>query len=161
MFSPLAIRMAVLFVATSIAGSAVAFDSNSPAPVNLDTNGVTLKGYDPVAYFTEGAPTPGEASIVAEHDGAVYQFATTENRDTFAADPGKYVPAYGGFCAMAMSLGYKVDIDPGAWKIVDDQLYVQASPRAAEVWEKDIPGNITKANDFWPEVMNTAPADLQ
>lgn len=161
MFSPLATRAAVLLVATSIAGAASAFDPSSPEPVNLDPNGVTLKGYDPVAYYTEGAPTPGDASIVAEYNGAIYHFASTDNRDAFAANPGEYAPAYGGFCAMAMSLGYKVDIDPTAWKIVGDQLYVQASPRAAEVWQKDIPGNIAKANDFWPKVKDTAPADLR
>ena len=62
---------------------------------------------------------------------------------------------------MAMSLGYKVDIDPNAWKIVDDRLYVQANERATWVWSEDIPGNIAKANGFWPKIMDKAPAELR
>lgn len=161
MFARLTIHLAAAALATGLAGSALAFDPVSPAPVNLDASGVTLKGYDPVAYFTDGAPTPGDAAITADHGGATYQFATEANRDTFRADPDQYAPAYGGFCAMAMSLGYKVDIDPEAWKIVDDQLYVQANERAQWVWEEDIPGNIAKADGFWPDVMDKAPATLK
>ncbi|MEQ8700599.1 MAG: YHS domain-containing (seleno)protein [Bauldia litoralis] len=153
-------RLAVIIVATGLAGSALAFDPASTAPVNLDPAGVTLKGYDPVAYFS-GTPTPGDPGLTAAHDGATYQFASAENRDAFLADPVAYAPAYGGFCAMAMSLGYKVDIDPNAWKIVDDRLYVQANERATWVWETDIPGNISKADGFWPDVMNKAPSDLR
>ena len=147
--------------ALALAAPALAFDANSPAPVNLEPSGVTLKGYDPVAYFADGAPAPGDPAITAEFGGATYQFVSAENRDTFVADPEAYAPAYGGFCAMAMSLGYKVDIDPAAWKIGDGTLYVQASSRASEVWSKDIPGNIAKADDLWPEVKDKTPAELQ
>jgi len=154
-------RLAAAVLAVVFAGHAFAFDANSPAPINLDATGLALKGYDPVAYFAGGAPTPGSADMTAEHDGATYRFATAENRDAFKADPARYLPAYGGFCAMAMSLGYKVDIDPNAWKIVDDKLYVQANERATWVWEKDIPGNISKADAFWPDVKDKPPAALQ
>ena len=157
--TPLARLVASAALAITVTSSALAFDASSPAPVNVDTAGVTLKGHDPVAYFTDGAATPGSGDFTAEYDGAVYQFASAGNRDAFLAD--RYAPAYGGFCAMAMSLGYKVDIDPNAWRIVDETLYVQASPRATEVWERDVPGNIAKADTFWPEVMNVPPADLQ
>ncbi len=160
MIRTLIVSIASFFAAVALAGSALAFDPASTAPVNVDAAGVTLKGYDPVAYFTEGTPTPGDPSFTAEHDGATYRFATAANRDAFVADPAAYVPAYGGFCAMAMSLGYKVDIDPNAWKIVDNRLYVQANERAKWVWETDAAGNIAKANGFWPKVMDKAPADL-
>lgn len=153
--------LAAAVLSAVFAGHAFAFDPSSPAPINLDAAGLALKGYDPVAYFDAGTPTPGSADFTAEHDGATYRFATAENRDAFMADPGHYAPAYGGFCAMAMSLGYKVDIDPNAWKIVDDRLYVQANERATWVWEKDIPGNISKADGFWPQVKDKPPAALQ
>lgn len=159
--SSLIVRLAAVILAVVFAGHAFAFDADSPAPVNLGADGLALKGYDPVAYFESGAPTPGSADLTAEHAGATYRFATAGNRDAFMADPARYLPAYGGFCAMAMSLGYKVDIDPNAWKIVDDRLYVQANERATWVWEKDIPGNISKADAFWPQVKDTPPAALQ
>jgi hypothetical protein len=90
----------------------------------------------------------------------MYAFANEANRDAFVAEPERYLPEYGGFCAMAMTFGKKVDIDPNAWKIVDGRLYVQANLRAAQVWQKDIPGNISKSDERWPTVMNTAPNEL-
>jgi len=141
-------------------GPVWAFDPSSPAPVNVEKSGVGLKGYDPVAYFTEGGPVEGDPTITAVHDGTLYAFASTDNRDAFIVEPERYLPAYGGFCALAMSYGKKVDIDVNAWKIVDGQLYVQANPRAAQVWQRDISGNIEKADVTWPTVMNKAPNDL-
>lgn len=143
-----------------LAGTACAFDPNSPAPVNTGSSGVAVAGHDPVAYFVEGRPVEGSAEITASHEGADYRFASAANRDAFLAEPERYLPQYGGFCALAMSFGKKVDIDPNAWKIVDDKLYVQANPRAATVWQYDIPGNIGKANGHWPTVMDKAPSDL-
>lgn len=141
-------------------GPVWAFDPASPAPVNVEPSGIGLKGYDAVAYFTEGMPVEGDPTITAEYEGIAYNFATTANRDAFAADPEHYLPAYGGFCALAMTFGKKVDIDVNAWKIVDGKLYVQANPRATITWEKDIPGNITKADGQWPSVMDKAPNAL-
>ncbi|MCB1496310.1 MAG: hypothetical protein KDJ86_11020 [Bauldia sp.] len=161
MLAALATRIAVAVVTVGIAASAHAFDPESTLPINVDATGIALKGYDPVAYFTDGAPMPGDEAITAAHDGVTYRFASAANRDAFLAAPASYIPAYGGFCAMAMSLGYKVDIDPNAWKIVDDRLYVQANERATWVWSEDIPGNIAKANGFWPKIMDKAPAELR
>jgi hypothetical protein len=141
-------------------GPVFAFDPSSTAAVNVEKSGVGLKGYDPVAYFTSGEPIEGDPTITAVHDGTLYAFASTDNRDAFIVDPERYLPAYGGFCAMAMSFGKKVDIDPNAWKIVDGTLYVQASPRAANVWEQDVSGNISKADNHWTSVSNVAPNDL-
>lgn len=141
-------------------GPVLAFDPSSPAPVNVERSGVGLKGYDPVGYFNAGRPVEGDPTITAVHDGTLYAFASTANREAFVVEPERYLPAYGGFCAMAMSFGKKVDIDPNAWKIVGGKLYVQANLRAAEVWQRDILGNITKADGLWPTVMNRAPSDL-
>lgn len=141
-------------------GPVLAFDPSSPAPVNAEKSGVGLKGYDPVSYFVSSAPVEGDPTITAVHDSTLYAFANETNRDAFVVDPERYLPAYGGFCALAMSFGKKVDIDPNAWKIVDGKLYVQANSRAAELWQKDISGNISKADGTWPAVMNKAPNDL-
>lgn len=150
----------VITAAVAYAAPAAAYDPASPAPVNVDGNGVALHGYDPVAYFTAGNPTPGDASLSADYDGATYHFASADNQATFTADPAAFVPRYGGFCALAMASGVKVDIDPAAWKIVDDVLYVQANPGAASVWQRDIPGNIKRADGNWPKVKDQAPQDL-
>ena len=89
------------------------------APINSDDGGVTIKGYDAVAYFTEGAPVRGDPAHEHEWQGARWQFSSAEHRDLFAAEPDRYAPRYGGFCSGAMALGWKFRADPKAWKIID------------------------------------------
>lgn len=141
-------------------GPVLAFDPSSSAPVNVEASGVGLKGNDPLGYFNEGKPVEGDPAFTVVHNGTVYTFASEANRDAFIVDPDRYLPEYGGFCALAMTFGKKVDIDPNAWKIVDGKLYVQANMRAASLWQKDVEGNISKADKEWPTVMNKAPNDL-
>jgi YHS domain-containing protein len=117
--------------------------------VNLD-GGAAIRGHDPVAYFTQGAAVAGDPSITATHDGATYRFASAENRDAFAADPGRYAPQYGGFCAYAVANGYTAKIDPEAFTVVDDKLYLNFSKGVRSRWERDVPGNITKGDANWP-----------
>ncbi len=117
--------------------------------LNLHSRGVASQGSDPVAYFTETMPVNGSGLHMTTHDGAVYWFSSAENQNTFKADPMKYVPAYGGYCAYGVAQGVKVPIDPNAFKIVDGQLYLNITPQIQRTWEKDIPGYITKANDNW------------
>src|SRR3954468_16896663 len=62
-----------------------------------------LKGYDPVAYFTDGKPIPGKVDIAVQHDGVDYRFASEEHRKMFLADPQHYVPKYGGFCSQGIA----------------------------------------------------------
>lgn len=114
--------------------------------------GVALDGYDPVAYFTEGRPVEGRAELRHEWNGAVWHFSTPEHRDLFAADPAKYAPQYGGYCAWAVSQGYTADIDPDAWKIVDGKLYLNYDLEVQKRWEQDVPGNIRKADEQWPRL---------
>ena len=66
--------------------------------INVDATGFGIRGYDPVAYFTEGRPVPGRSDLSVEHKGGKYLFATTANRDTIKANPEMYVPQY-GYCA--------------------------------------------------------------
>lgn len=139
---------------------ALAFDATSKAAVNVDASGLALRGYDPVAYFAAGKPTPGDPSLTATHDGATYRFATSANREAFLKEPAKYAPAYGGFCAYGASVDHKADGDPNIWKIVDGKLYLNVTPRAADYWQKDIPGNISKANSNWENIKDKSPNDL-
>jgi hypothetical protein len=114
--------------------------------------GVALDGYDPVAYFTDGKPVEGRSGITHEWNGAVWRFATPEHRDLFAADPAKYAPQYGGYCAYAVSKGYTADIDPEAWKIVDGRLYLNFDLEVQKLWEQDVPGHVRRADENWPRL---------
>ncbi len=128
--------------------------------VDLDNNGIALKGHDPVAYFADGKPTKGRAAYSATVDGATYQFASAENRSRFIALPSRYTPAYGGFCALGVSRNKKVTGDPNAWKIVAGRLYINSSPKSLAIWSGDIPGNIDKADAAWPAIKDKDPALL-
>jgi YHS domain-containing protein len=121
--------------------------------VNTTTEGVALKGYDPVAYFTASAPTPGVPAISATVEGVTYRFASEANKRAFVADPSRYLPQYGGYCAMGMAGGRKFDIDPTAWRVEAGKLYLNKDPATQRVWLRDVPGNIRKADAKWPAVI--------
>ena len=137
-----------------------AFDYASPAPVNLSQGDVAIQGHDPVAYFTQNAAVPGSPEFTAAHAGATYRFASAANREAFEADPARYVPAYGGFCAFGLVYGQKVDIDPLAFSIVDDTLYLNVNKSVQQRWSKDVPGNVSEADANWPRIRDVAPNDL-
>lgn len=119
-----------------------------------DANDVILAGHDAVAYFTESKPVPGRPDFTAQYQGAVYRFASTENRDLFRANPAKYAPAYGGYCALGASFGKKFAIDGKAFEIVEGRLYVNKNLKIYNTWKKDIPTNIVKAEGQWPTIKN-------
>lgn len=128
--------------------------------VNATITGLALRGYDPVAYFTDGKPVPGDYTITTQHDGATYRFASEDHKALFLRDPAKYLPEFGGFCAYGAAKGVKVDGDPTVWKIVDNKLYLNLAPAVATRWNQDIPGNITTANEKWKVVKDKAPNEL-
>ncbi|MEM7519756.1 MAG: YHS domain-containing (seleno)protein [Pseudomonadota bacterium] len=116
--------------------------------------GIAVDGSDVVAYFTQGEPVAGDALITHDWNGATWQFSSTDNRDAFAANPVRYAPQYGGFCAYAVSEGYTASTTPEAWKIVDGKLYLNYSRRIQRRWERDIPGRIRAADANWPGVLD-------
>lgn len=128
--------------------------------VNATTTDLALRGYDPVAYFTEGKPMAGMVDITAMHNDAIYRFTSEEHKQAFLADPGKYAPQYGGYCAFGLAQGYKFDGDPNVWRIVDDKLYLNLSPKVSEIWQNDIDGNIDMANEKWTNIKDVSPAEL-
>ncbi|MEM9531627.1 MAG: YHS domain-containing (seleno)protein [Pseudomonadota bacterium] len=127
---------------------------------DTDANDVILAGHDPVAYFTDNKPVEGDARFTAAYQGAVYRFASAANRDTFQSNPEKYAPAYGGFCALGASFGKKFSVDGKAFEIVEGRLYVNKNLQAYKVWQKDVPGNIVKAEGQWPQIAQVAASDL-
>lgn len=143
-----------------LANPAHAYDENSTSTVNVDVDGVALKGHDPVAYFNAGAPTLGKNQFSAKHQGATYRFASAANRDAFAANPPKYTPAYGGFCAMGVALEKKLDVDPQAWRVVDGKLYLNVNKDVQKRWLDDVPGNLAAADKNWPRLKDRVPKSL-
>ncbi len=119
--------------------------------VNED-HGIAIKGYDPVAYFTDNKPVKGSTAHSFVYEGATYEFASEGHRKAFAADPEKYVPQFGGFCAYGTATGHKADVDPAAFTIVDGKLYLNYSTKVRDVWKQDEPGYIHKADAAWPTV---------
>ena len=90
----------------------VGASADPPIPAVNTEHGWAIKGYDPVAYFTTGKPTPGMAQFTTTYKGVTYRFALAENRARFIAAPEKFVPQYGGYCAYAIALNRIADIDP-------------------------------------------------
>ena len=122
------------------------------AQTNVDASGLALKGYDPVAYFTEHKPVAGKTEFTARHEGATYRFASAANRDAFAAAPGKYAPQYGGWCAYGLASGYKAPVEPDAWTVREGKLYLNYNQSVRSRWSSDIPGYVKKADANWPAV---------
>lgn len=126
-------------------------------PIFKSENGLALKGYDPVAYFTEGIPREGRSEFEAEWKGAKWHFATARNRELFLGEPEKYAPQYGGYCSWAVGHGYTAKGDPEAWKIVDGKLYLNYNQEVKSKWEQDIPGLTSKGDENWPSFQKNRP----
>lgn len=115
----------------------------------FSTKNGAIKGYDPVAYFTDGKPTKGRPEVSHEWSGATWHFSTAAHRDLFAANPEKYAPQYGGYCAYGWANGYAVKIEPEAWAIVEGKLYLNYDLDIQKKWEKRRAEYIQQANQNW------------
>lgn len=128
-----------------------------PVTANLE-NGVILKGYDPVSYFTSKTPAKGKAEIQSHFNGITYFFSTLENKKIFDENPKKFQPEYEGWCATAVAGGYKYDIDPENYKITDGRLflfYKGWKGDAKKSWIQHETESIKKADTNWPHVKGT------
>lgn len=117
--------------------------------VNVDDTGLALQGYDPVAYFTVGKPVKGDARFRSAYRGAVYHFSSAEHKRMFEQDPAKYEPQFGGFCGYAASIHKVSPISVEFWEIIDGRLVLQHNQKAWDLWHKDVPGNLVKADRNW------------
>jgi YHS domain-containing protein len=130
--------------------------SSSINAVNVDESRLAIKGYDPVAYFTEAKPVLGSSQFTAQHMGATYYFSSAKHQSLFQGAPDKYAPQYGGYCAYGVSKEYKFDIDPEAWAVVDDKLYLNLNTSVQKRWLGEKDELIIEANNNW-EVIADAP----
>lgn len=114
--------------------------------------GLAIEGYDPVSYF-QGEPAEGDEKYSYKHQGVTYYFVSQQNLNQFKAEPEKYEPAYGGWCAYAMgSSGEKVKVDPETFKIIDNKLYLFYNSWGTNTrtsWNKDEKNLKSKADQNW------------
>ena len=142
-----AVALLLLAAASSVIATPLWSKSRDPAPI-------ALRGYDPVAYFTMGRPTPGSSEFEYLWDEHLYRFSRAEHRELFAADPIKYAPQFANFCAMALARGQIIEADPESWLISEGKLYVFALPIGAERFQQGLAGNVGKANEHRPLIIN-------
>jgi YHS domain-containing protein len=113
---------------------------------------VALKGYDPVAYFTDGRPVKGSPEFSASFDGTAYQFANAQHRAMFVADPDRYAPQYKAYCAITISRGAKMEVDPESWVIWNGKLYMFAGKQGVDMFRQEAAAIVAKAEAAWPDV---------
>ena len=117
---------------------------------------LALKGYDPVAYFTDGKPTPGVETYELSWDGQRYRFASAQHRDLFRQNPDKYAPQFGGACTMNLAAGVKREADPNNWIISDGNLYVFAGAAGPGNFARDPRNNAARAAANWQRLKGQA-----
>lgn len=117
--------------------------------VNVDRGGVGIRGFDPVAYFTEGMAVKGSPQFSSTADGVTYYFASADHKAAFDANPSKYAPRFGGYCAYGVSRGSLIEIDPSAFQIVNGELLLQYSKGVMVKFNKDAAANLLKADQNW------------
>ena len=114
--------------------------------------GIAIKGYAPVAYFTKGRAMKGSEAFAHKWLGTPWHFANANHRDLFAADPVKYAPQFGGYCALGIAFGENTaNIDPKAWRIIDGKLYLNFDKGSAAELEQSA-GELAKAKTNWPKI---------
>jgi YHS domain-containing protein len=155
--------MTGVFVAAVVALAALSMpvvlaQSNGPkeakgsesAKVNVDGNGIILKGCDTVGYFEQGKPIKGDPALKSTYRGATYLFASASNKAEFDKDPAKYAPQYGGFCAYGVLKGALDDFEGlGDFIIHKGKLYLNGNQSALEIFKSNIDSNIEKADTNW------------
>ena len=140
-------KFTILWLGLTVVGAASAGEYNTGYFGN-----VAIRGYDPVAYFTERRAVMGAENISHEWFGANWQFASEKHKKMFSQNPVKYAPQYGGLCADGVAYGeFTVNIDPEAWRIIEGKLYLNYNEGSAEEIEQ-VEGQIDKANENWPRI---------
>ena len=136
---------ALLMIAGSLAGAEL---------VNVaGASGIAVDGYDTVAFFTDAKPVHGNPGIKSAYQGATYFFVNKEHQALFEANPAKYVPQFGGFCAYGVALNALFPVDISTWQIRDGKLYLNLNPEILKAFNADFKANTTKADGNWPELV--------
>ncbi len=147
-FGTLLLASVLVFTAAAIAGA------GQGELLAGDSNHIAIKGYDTVAYFTDGKAVKGSSQFEYVFDDARWQFSNAAHRGMFVADPEHYMPQYGGNCAGATAFGVVVPGDPEAWTIVDGKLYMVVSKKSLDKWKANSAENIRQADAHWPAMQH-------
>ena len=150
---PLARETALAALIAIAALAAFPAAATAEDPVFTARGNLAIRGYDPVAYFTEGKAVKGDKDFTLGWQGADWRFASAGNRDAFSEDPEKYAPQYGGYCAWAVSRNYTAPTDPDAFTLVNGKLYLNYNKRVMRQWLEDRDRNIEQADENWPAVL--------
>ncbi len=149
-------------LATLLLGGCSAMTAQNPSstlkPVNAVSDGadarLMLKGFDVVAYFAEGKHAVGMPAIKSVYQDVTFRFASTEHKALFDANPAKYQPQYGGYCANGLVYGIPWGGDGDTWLMQDDKLYIFGGAGSMAAFKLDVPGNIKLADKYWTEEAN-------
>ncbi len=132
-------------------GAAVSLAGFSSPAIAGNQLAVAISGFDATS-FSSGTPERGIPRFNSFYNGAIWYFRSEATRDLFAADPVRYAPQFDGYCSWAATENRKAPGNPEFWRIVDGKLYFQVHEAAQQMWLRDVPGNIAKANTAWPRV---------
>jgi len=146
---PYFLIMTVLLFTTSFTVSA----SDDPIYTGMFSS-KALDGYDTVAYFKLNKAVEGSSQYSTEYKDATWLFSSEENRQAFVADPEKYAPQYGGYCAYAVSNDSTASGDPELWSILDGKLYLSYNKSISKKWDKNKQNIVVNADKNWPTVLD-------
>lgn len=124
----------------------------SKEPVVYSTENGAIDGYDPVAFFSDSAAVKGDKQFSTEWNGATWSFSSPQNRDLFTANPEKFAPQYGGYCAYGTADGHLSPTQADTWTILDGRLFFNYNQKVKEKWMEDTKGYIEKADQNWPDL---------
>jgi hypothetical protein len=153
-FTSKAVKLTLLVMCLAGVPSAWVLAGGASKLVTTDSSGVAIKGYDTVAYFTEGQAIKGNPEFAFSWQDAQWYFSNARHRDLFAANPELYAPQFGGYCANGLSKGKVVAADPEEWTIVDGKLYIKFNRSARDSWRQDKTAKIKKAEEKWADLHN-------
>ncbi len=140
-------------VLRSLAAALVLLTTSSFAADLVNVSGISkaaLDGFDPVAFFTDSKPVNGSPFITSEYQGATYYFASEDHKKLFTANPAKYVPQYGGYCAFGVAIGKLFPVDISTWQVRDGKLYLNLNPDILKKFNAEFKENVAKAEGNWP-----------
>lgn len=137
----------------AVATTASVTPAMADKPAIFAPGGKAIRGYDPVAYFTQKKPVKGDPRFTYKWKGATWYFSSAANLRRFKSNPNRWAPQYGGYCAYGIAQGYVVKIEVDQWAVVNGKLYLNYSKGVQSRWKKDIPGYIKTADKKWPSIL--------
>jgi len=146
---------AALALAAALPGAASAGVMTTERVVTDPLTGLAIAGIDPVAYFTDAAPTPGNPEYELLYAGVVWRFCNEGNKAAFAANPDVYMPRYGGYDPIGVGRSLAVSGNPLVWALADDHLYLFHTEEARTRFLADPHAAIERADSAWPAVLDT------